>query len=338
MLKKLLKPLVILAALLAVWIAVNYTRKDPTRPDMEKALTVHLDPAAISRIEIARGADTVQIRQAGATWEVRTPAGFKPADQQAIASAVGTLNEITTTDIVSHNKEKQTDYQVDLPSGTRVTVYGPAESVLEDLILGKMGGFENQQTAIQQGRINERQFYTFIRRASDDRVFKVQSFFGGLMGTSAEQWRDHNLFRFRPQDAVRVSAVWPEKRYVVEKNPQGAWTLAEPAPPDSMAVDSTRVLQLVNILSSFTASGFVDSTVAAAGFDSPSLTIAVRLADGSEQTVLAGARVPEGQNLFYGAHQGESQLYTLAEFRLDQVRKDPAVLLKKKEQVEGSGL
>ena len=332
--KKLLKPIAVLAILLALWAVVKYTRRDPTRPDKNKALTVHVEPASINRIEVIHSGDTVQIRQAGTSWEVETPAGYKPADAQAITSALATLNEISTTDIVSHNPEKQEEYKVDEAGATRLTVYGPAESVLEDLLLGKMGGFESQQAAIQQGRINERQFYTFIRRTGDDRVFKVQSFFGGLMGSSSDQWRDHDLFHIRPQDVVWIAAAWPENKFTVEKNEQGAWTLAEPPQPDSLVVDSTRIMQLVNTLSNFRATGFVDSTLAETGLAAPALTVTVRLADGSEQTVLTGSQVPEGQNLFYSARQGEPQLYTLAAFRIDQVKKDPATLLKKKPEEE----
>ncbi|MBW7996654.1 MAG: DUF4340 domain-containing protein [Candidatus Glassbacteria bacterium] len=324
---KFAKPLIVLLILLAAWMAVKVVRRDPSRPDADKALIVSIDTAGISRIVVVRGADSVTVEHGVDGWRVTTEYGKKPAENEVISSALANLGKINTIDVISHNPEKQAEFRVDDASGTHVKLYGPGGGVIEALVIGKMGGFESQQTAIAQGRINENLFHSYIRRAGTDRVYRVKGFFGGMLGTDPEQWRGHNVMKFHPLRLRSVTVESPERTLSLELGSDAVWIMSEPPMPDSMEVDSTAIFRLASSLGSFRASGFVDTTVASTGLESPSLTIHAELVDGTTLDVAVGDSIPGAQNLFYCRRQGSDQLFTIAEFRMNQVNKPPEELL-----------
>ncbi len=324
---KFVKPLIVLLVLLAVWVGVQVSRRDPTRPDTDKALVVSVDTSGIGRIEIARGTESISLEHGVDGWTVTTEYGQKPAEDEAVASALVNLNGISTTDVISHNPEKQQEFMVDDASGTRVSLYGPGGAVIEELIVGKLGGFESQQTAMAQGRINENQFHSYIRRAGSDRVYKVQGFFGGLLGTDTQQWREHDIMKFHPAQLKSFSATTAGHELSMRLNAENIWEMVSPGVPEGMQVDSTAVFRLIGAMGSFRASGLIDTTVAATGLEQPVLTLEAVLHDGTSYKVTVGAEAPEEQNLYYCRVEGSEQLFTVAEFRMDQVNKPPDELL-----------
>ncbi len=334
--KKLIKPLIVLILLLVVWLVIEFTGRDFSRPDPEKTLAVQLDEALIRRIEISRGEEGITLlHSATGDWQVKTDQGIKPAGIEAVASALANLNGINTTDIVSHNPDKQADYRVDDASGTKVRLYGTGDVLLEELVIGKLGGFESQAMAVQQGRIDESRFFTYMRQGSSDRVYKVQGFFAGMLGVDVEQWRDHVLMKFGPSELQQISLVYPREKIVLEKDVNGSWAMTE---PQASAVDSVAVDRMAASLSTMRASSFVDSLLPAEtlGFGQPTVVVGVKLADGTEQKVTVGNELED--NLFYCVKEHDEQVYTLARFRLDQFAKRPADLVKEDvEEAEKEG-
>ncbi|HUU29602.1 MAG TPA: DUF4340 domain-containing protein [archaeon] len=326
---RLAKPLIVLIVLLAIWLVIRFTGHDTSRPHPEISLKVDLNPDKINRIEISRGQEQIIILHGTTGWQVKTPAGIKPADSEQVLSALSNFNKVNTADIVSHNPEKHAEYKVDSAGGTRVRIYGQGDVALDDILIGKLGGFESQQMAAQRGRVNERDFYTFMRRESSDQVFKVQGFFGGMLGTDPEQWRDHNLMSFRPGQAWKLSFIHPDERVVIEKDTSRVWVMLEPelgAPGDS-----AEIKKIIGTLSTLRASGFVDSTLApqALGLDPPSFSVRVELKDSTTYEVSVGNELEN--NLFYCRKPGDEQVYTIAAFRLDQIKKRAYALIEKGE-------
>jgi hypothetical protein len=324
--KKLLKPLILLIALIAVWAAIHFTSKKPGQPEKDLVFTVNVDTLAITRIEISRAAQQVILLRSVTGWSVQTPGGAKPAEEEGVLSALGTLNEIKSTDLVSHNPEKQAEFRVDSIDGTRVRIYGAGDKVLGDIVIGKIGGFDQQQMAAGGRGMNPNDFYTYMRRADNDRVFKVQGFFGGMLGTDIEQWRNHLLMSFEPALARRIALTFPDEKVSLEADSSGRWSVLAPnaAPADSAVVE-----RMLAALSGLRASGFQDTLSAPAelGFEPPSFAVSVELANGPAFQLEVGREI--GNNLFYCRRPGDQQVYTLARYRLDQVMKRQADLLRK---------
>jgi hypothetical protein len=333
---KLIKPLIVLIILLAVWLMVKYTGRDFSRPDPEKTLAVQLDETLIRRIEINRGEEGVSLlHSATGDWQVKTEQGIKPAEAEAVASALANLNGISTSDIVSHNPEKQAEYRVDDANGTKLRVYGEGDALLEGLVVGKLGGFESQAMAVQQGRIDESRFFTYMRRGDSDRVYKVKGFFAGILGVDAEQWRDHVLMKFEPSEVQQISLAYPDEKIVLEKDINGSWAMTQ---PQASSVDSTVVERMAASLSTMRASSFVDSLLPAEtlGFDQPTVLVGVKLANGSEQKVSVGSELED--NLYYCVKEHDEQVYTLARFRLDQfMKRSPELVKEDLEEAEKEG-
>ena len=326
---KFVKPLAVLGVLVVLWLVVQLTSRDYSRPDPKATLSIDLEPTAVSRVEIYRSADSVVLVNGMNGWQVKTEYGDKPADPEAITNVFGQLGQIKTSDIVSHNPKKHLDYRVDDSTGTRVRIFGQDDVVLAVLIIGKLGGFSSQAISMQQGNFGGHNFYTYLRRAGSDRVYKVRGFLSGAMTTDASQWRDHKIMRFHPTTACRISLNYPDETVVLEKDTTRVWTMIQ---PENSAVDSITVARLVGALSGLFASGFVDTTLADSvlGLDNPQLRVEVKLEDGTELKVAIGN--PLENNLYYCKIPDEDQVYTLAQYRLDQIMKRADDLIKKEEE------
>ncbi|MCE5272794.1 DUF4340 domain-containing protein [bacterium] len=320
---KLLKPLLILIVLLALWAVVHFMSDRPDRPDEADVFKVQIDTTKVSRIEVSRtGGQLVLLRDQGA-WSVQTPSGPRPAENDQIVSALSTLGSIQTSSLVSHNPDKQAEFQVDEASGTRVKVFGGGQEPFADIVIGRIGGFDQRRMYSQQS-FNPQDFYTFMRRADSPNVFKVQGFFGAMLGTDSEQWRDHTLLAFDPAQARRVELMFPDTRAALQADTSGhVWRIEG----GGAAPDSTVLRQMLGTLSSLRASTFVDSLPPAdsLGLDPPQFTLRVTLADGATQGLEVGKET--ANNLFFCRVPGKEQVCTLARYRLDQVRKRPEELV-----------
>jgi len=323
---RLLKPLIVLIVLLAVALVVHYTGTDRSRPDADVTLQVSLDPAAIERVEISRLENQVTLLNGVTGWAVKTPFGIKPADSDAILAAIGDLSKIENARLVSHNPEKQSEYRVDEGSGTVVKFFGDGDKVLEELVIGRLGGFQQQQMMMpgSSGGINPQSLYTFMRRAGSDRVFKVQGFFASITGTDYDQWRDHNLCTFTTDQVSKLTLTSAAERIVLEADTAGSWTMLE---PEAAVADPDTVAQILRSLGSLRADGFQDSTFTdeELGLAAPAYQVAVELTDGSKQALDIGS-LEFKENYFYARKPGEPQVYTLAGYRLDQIMKSSGSL------------
>jgi len=320
---RLLKPLIVLIILVAVVLIVQYTGTDRSRPDADVSFELALDPVEIERVEISRLESQVTLLNGVTGWSVKTPFGIKPADTEAILSAVKDLSDIKDARLVSHNPEKQAEYRVDESGGTLVKFVGSRNKVLAELVIGKLGGFQQQAMMSQSSGINPQSLYTFMRRAGSDRVFKVQGFFASITGTDPDQWRDHNLCSFSADQVKRLTLASGEETVVLEADTTGSWAMLEPVTADA---NPDTVSQLLRSLGTLRADGFQDSTLTdeELGLASPAYRIAVDLSEGPGVSLEIGSQFKE--NFFYARKAGEPQVYTLAGYRLDQILKSSRAL------------
>ena len=316
---KLIKPLILLIILVALVLMVHYIGTDRSRPDADVTFQVKLDQEQIERVEISRGEAQVTLLYGVNGWSVRTPFGIKPAETETIVASLKDLTAIDNARLVSHNPEKQPEYRVDEAGGTRVKFLGSGDKVLADLVIGKLGGFQQQQQAMM-GRtgIIPQALHTFMRHAGSDRVFKVQGFFATITGTEYDQWRDHNLCTFSADQVRKLSLAYEDETVVLEPDTAGSWSMLE---PKTAVADPDTAGQIVRSLGTLRADGFQDSTMTdeELGFDSPLCRIAVELSEGPEVQLEIGREFND--NFFYARKVGDPQVYTLAGYRIDQIMK-----------------
>ena len=299
-------------------LVVHYTGTDRSRPDADVTFQVKLDQEQIERVEISRGEAQVTLLYGVNGWSVRTPFGIKPAETETILASIKDLTAIDNARLVSHNPEKQSEYRVDEAGGTRVKFVGSGDKVLADLMIGKLGGFQQQQAMMGRTGINPQALYTFMRHAGSDRVFKVQGFFASITGTDYDQWRDHNLCSFSADQVRKLSLGYEDETVVLEPDTAGSWSMLE---PKAAVADPDTVGQIVRSLGTLRADGFQDSTMTdeELGFDRPLCRIAVELAEGPEVALEIGREFKD--DFFYARKVGDPQVYTLAGYRIDQIMK-----------------
>ncbi|MEA2062388.1 MAG: DUF4340 domain-containing protein [Gemmatimonadota bacterium] len=332
---RLIKPLIILAVLVAIALAVHYTGTDRSRPDAEISFRIALDSTAVERVEISRQDAQVTLLKGSQGWTVKTPFGIKPADEEAITSAISSLVQISQAELVSHNPDKQAEYRTDDASGTRVKFIGAGDKVLEDLIVGKLGGFEQQQRMMamggQPGQFDPQSFHTYMRPAGSGRVFKVPGFFASITGADPDQWRDHVICSFPASKAVRLTLASGDRITVLEPDTAGLWEVAgdQRAPADSMTVAA-----MLRSLGSFRAESFQDSALTdeELGLDKPSFQMAAELEDGTRVEVEIGKEYQD--DYFYARRVGAGQVYRLPRYRLEQIMKNRTEILTGKKEGE----
>jgi Domain of unknown function (DUF4340) len=322
---RLIKPLIVLIILVGLVLVLQYTGTDRSRPDAEKSFQVKLDLQQIERVEISRAEARVTLLNGASGWSVKTPFGIKPADSEAILVAIKDLSGIENAQLVSHNPEKQAEYRLDDGSGSVVKFFGGGDKIMAEIVVGRLGGFEQQQQMMQmsgQQGINPQNLHTFMRHASSDDVYKVPGFFATIIGTDPDQWRDHNLCSFTADQIKTLALDFGDENLVLESDTAGNWSMitpvAGPANPDT-------VDQMLRSLCSLRADSFQDSALTddELGLAEPAYRIAVELAEGEGENIQLEIGREFKENFFYARKTGGDQVYTLADYRLDQIMKRP---------------
>lgn len=166
----------LLGALVLAAIVVLIERPGGTPGDREGTRQIFktLDPNKVARIEIERLLDGVSLVREEKMWLVgKGDEPLTPADAAKVSEALTTLQQFTTTSLVSTNPEKQGVFQVN-QLGLQVRAYDAAGALLAHVYVGKQGPDF---------------FSTYVRHGGEDRVYLTRTSLSGHFPTVLEYWR-----------------------------------------------------------------------------------------------------------------------------------------------------
>jgi hypothetical protein len=141
-------------AVLGVLALVTLRRpeKGEAASDRQRPLT-KLDPAALDTIEVTRGGAKTVVKKEGAKFKVTEPVAYA-ADDFACKTAFDALTSLSLGDLVSENKAKHAEFEVDDAKGIHLVAKSSAQGgkVLADFVVGKGDGHGVDVAPHGQGR------------------------------------------------------------------------------------------------------------------------------------------------------------------------------------------
>ena len=232
--------LIIFGALLGIYILSKVMSENKERTFDAEALT--FDTAAVDRIEVdmLEGDDYV-LENIDGNWigiksglEVKTLPG-------SVKNLLAQAGSIKVLRIATKDKEKWPNYEIEEGKAKAKISFLGAGKELRTLVAG---GFRFNQQA--------RTAKSFIRSGDGDEVYVVDGFASMSLGQSFDSFRDKKLLKINRDEITGVDIKTPDYSLNISKNIAG-WM-----DQSGTLLDSTKVVNYLNSLVNFNASGFND--------------------------------------------------------------------------------
>ena len=240
--------------------------------DLRDKKVLNFERDKVDSIEIANATGApIQLARLGSAWTLKGPASGR-ADYSAVEGLLTRLSSANMTKLVEPSATDPAalaKFGLDKPA---VTVTLGAGSARAAIALGK-----------------EEEGATYAKDQSRPMVFTIDQTVAGDLKKAADDYRDKELFAFRPFNAARLRIVQGADTYEFQKvagtgeNPSDKWQRvnAGGSPSD---VDSTKMDDLLGKLTGLRAQSFAgpgDKT----GLDKPELVVAVSFDQGKFERV-----------------------------------------------------
>jgi hypothetical protein len=295
--------------LIAVF-ALRQPEKGESARDRQRPLE-KLDAAALDTLVVTRGGAATTLKKDGAKYIVTAPVSY-PADEAAAKLAFDALAGLELTDLVTENKAKQAEFEVDEAKAIHVVAKSEkgGGKVLADLLVGKNVGSG-----------------TMVRLAGKDEVWKAGAGLRPAVDKGPADWRDKSVITFPVADAEILTVKAKDGTVAIAKkngktaSNEDKWDLVS-STPKIEKVDNSVPTGIVNALAAFKANDFADGAKPAdTGLEAPALTIIVALKGGKNHTLLIGNK--KGDDDTYVKNADAPQVYLAKKFNLDRINKRP---------------
>jgi hypothetical protein len=307
--KKYWNTLVALVVLAVLWGAFRYydkrkareTEKTESKP-AEKALSVGSDHIRSFTLKPREG-EAFTCARDGKSWVIDEPRKLA-ADQTAVSSWLGSLTSATVEDVVDAHPSSLKDYGLDRPA----TVIEVSTDTKPEKFTLRLG----DQTPTSSG--------VYAQIEGNPRVVSLPSYDKSSLEKALFDLRDKRAVTLDADQISRIEAQSKDKRWTVEKNPDGVWDLVLPPP---VRADRYSVDGLVSQLRNVTMQAVVAENKKEAGkygFQSPTLRVTLKAPNGT-QTLLLGKKDGERYDAMNSALD---PVFTVENSFLNQFQKDPA--------------
>jgi hypothetical protein len=312
--RKTLTALGVLAVLsLIAFFALRSPEKGERRGERPRPIA-KLKTGDFDTIEVSRAKLTTVIHKEGGKFKVVSPTPY-PADENAAKQAFDALEKLEFGDVVTDQKAKQLEFEVDEANGLHVVAKN-GNLVVADLMVGK---------ALGAG--------TMVRPTGKDEVWQANGSIRFNFDKPPADWRDKSITTFAPADveAVHVKsrtggAITLKKAAAKDGTktpPAGAdlWTVADSSVTIPKLDDSVPA-SLVSTMSSWKTNDFADDVKPEqAGLADPALTVTVTLKGGKAVGVLVGNKKSEDD--FYVKSADAPQIFLVKKYSIEHVNKRP---------------
>jgi hypothetical protein len=310
--RKTLAALGVFVALAALaFVALNQPEKGERAADHPHPVP-KLNLGEITAIEVSTRGATTTVKNEGGRYWVTAPVVY-PADEAAAKAAFEGLAKMDISDLVTDQKAKQTEFEVDERSGIRV-VARHDERVLADLVIGKTVGGG-----------------TMLRPSGKDETWRASGITRYIFDKGPSDWRDKTISTFPVADAGRIDVMAKDGAKIAltktgaKQGNDETWQVAQSSVKIDK-LDSTVPTNIAATLASWKANDFADGvTLAAAGLSPPELTVTLGpkagAKDSASVTVLIGGK--KGDDQVYVKKADAPQIFLVKTYNLDRINKQP---------------
>jgi hypothetical protein len=232
---------IMLAILLVLVLAVVLVLQKPGETSSSsgtEGTLVSYDSAAIDKLVIISSSGSVTLEKDGTSWLVTSPARL-PADEAAVAAAIGKGASLTLKGIVSSNPQKQSVFQVD-SAGTLVRVFEKG----------------TEKAAFRVGKLGSTYMETYVRREGSNDVYIADGMINYIFAKSVREWRDKTIFKTAQENIKSVRFQYGDTTFALSLQ-DSTWRV------DGQPTQEYAVRGLLSSLSHLQADEFVDTAVTA---------------------------------------------------------------------------
>lgn len=202
--------LVAVAAFVVLLLAVLLVERGGMERGTETLDLTSVDASNVDGLSIHEGEQTIDLTKVDGVW--RLDSG-RLADRSAIERAVDAIAAIDSSDVISSSPERHAEYGVadDAP----VVTLRAGNRVAAELVVGEPG----------------RSGGSYVRRADDDTVFRIDASLRHLLPTDQKKWLQLRLVDTELDDVTSIT-IKPESAdaYTIVPGDEGAgWALADPS-------------------------------------------------------------------------------------------------------------
>jgi hypothetical protein len=270
----------------------------------EKILAVESDHIRSFTLK-PRDGEAFTCTRDGKSWVISEPRKLA-VDQTAVSSWLGNLTSATIDDVVDAHPSNLKDYGLDPPASL---IEVSTETKPEQLTL-RLG----DQTPTSSG--------IYAQIAGNPRVVSLPSYDKSSLEKTLFDLRDKRAVTLDIDQISRIEARLKDKRWTLEKNPDGVWDLTLPPP---VRADRSSVDNIVSQLRNLSMQAVVSEDKKEAGkygLDWPTLRVTMK-APQDTQTLVLGKKDGERYDAMNSALD---PIFTVENSFLNQFQKDPADL------------
>jgi hypothetical protein len=276
--KKYITTLAALLFLGGLWVSFTLydKRHGPTIPSDVKIESktvenlISLDSKHVQSFTLKpKDARAVMCRRESGSWVIVEPQKLV-ADQSAISTMLSTLTSATVEQVVDPHPANLKDFGLDPPSET-LEISTDTKPARFALMLG-----DNTPTGTG----------LYAQVGGSPRVVTLASYDKSSLEKTLFDLRDKRAVTLDPDQVQEIEVNSKDKKFKLEKNPEGVWDLVLPPP---VRADRFTAGNIVSQLRSLLMSSVIaedKKNVAQYGFGSPALTLKLRSPSGAQTLIL----------------------------------------------------
>lgn len=279
-----------LLALLVVWVGLTLFR-NAGKDSQGRFAMPKVDQAAVDRIAIHRGSDTVQLVKVGTGWTVNGLAASSSLVTQLFEAMADTASR---SELIAESATSHQRLGIDSATAKRLLFRQGDKGVAEVLIGSRGSSYES----------------VYLRLPGSDEVYQVKGRLFELVERQVDDWRDKRVVAVEPDSVAGVEVVRPKESYTLAKVGT-SWTL------DGAPADSSAVASLLNQYRALDAGGFATRAQEdSADFTRPDLTIRLK---GPADRVLAAIAIDSAMAGFWTRREGNPTTFRLDSWVIPQL-------------------
>jgi hypothetical protein len=303
--RKTLVTLVLFVALLAIVYFMQSRPEKGQRTGERPRPLQSVKADAIQKVSITSKGITVELARAGKDgWKLVKPVLY-PADKYATDTMIEKLEKLETGDLVTENKARLPEYEVDEKAGVRVVASDGAKPLL-DFTLGKT--------------IDD---FTMLRPAGKDQVYQAVGALRFVFDREVKNWRKRAIIELKQEEIRKLEVTLGDATTLLARADEKAPWKVERAPADSPIekLDESIVTNLLSTFYSLSAFDFADGIAPEkSGLDKPTGSVTAHLRSGAPVTLVVGARKDDDT---WVQRKGAPQVFVIKKYSVENLLKRP---------------
>lgn len=226
----------ILAIIFFGLLALFLFRKFMTKPEVRsiREVLVEIDSTSVDKLILKNKSNPpIELVRSASGWTALQSGVNIPATNQSVNGLLSSLIKITPMQLVSKNRDKWADYEVDDINGKQLEIYSKGK-MIDAFYAGRFNFNQNNRTA-----------KSYIRKSNEDDVYAVDGFMSMAFDKSFNDFRNKRLFPGLAKESIKGIGVQSNLMTNALHFLNDQWLDSEGAVLDSTKV-ATYISSLVN--------------------------------------------------------------------------------------------